>query len=76
MPRFKTLQQYEEEIDLVQETIHRVLFLGEENENNSGGSSRSMKDTKLKELNEYLQIIIKEYDALKGKPPLVIRSAW
>lgn len=80
MPRgllFDTLIQYTEEIAAVRATIRRVLALGAENENESGGSSRKMRDTDLQQLREYLSQLTEERAILeRGVQPVCITPGW
>lgn len=75
--RYKTEAEYSAKILLVDEALDRVLLLGEENENDSGGSSRKMRDTRLAELNDYMEILVNEREILTGGAnPVVLTPGW
>ncbi len=74
---FSTVAEYDEEIACISLAITRQLKLGESYENNSGGSSRSTSEAELDRLRRYRSDLIKQRDALKGKPQFVsVKAAW
>jgi hypothetical protein len=64
---YRTISEYQAAIANTQQAITRLLLIGEENENNSGGSSRKMRDTDLKKLESFLSRLQKELDNLNGR---------
>jgi hypothetical protein len=74
---FDTVEEYNAEIATVRGAIQRVLLIGNENENISGGSTRRMRDTELKNLETYLRRLRKELETIQGRNrPLVFKAGW
>ena len=73
---YATVAEYETAIAETQAAISRVLQIGQENGNSSGGSSRQMKDADLKTLREHLSLLQKQKAALSGGGGLVFTPNW
>ena len=73
---YLTVAEYEKAIASTQEALQRVLLMGIESENSSGGSSRRMKDSTLKDLRDHLAILVKEYKSLGGNNVVFTEAGW
>lgn len=75
---FRTVDQYEEQIANVTEALGRIALLGEETENNSGGSQRRSREARMETLTKYLERLQDELDDLQGvsQEPVSFESAW
>ena len=74
---FDSVQEYESEISLVRTAIRRQLTIGEENENDSGGASRRMKEADLNKQRSYLSILVKEKRRLlRGGGGVFFTPGW
>lgn len=71
---FTSVAKYDAMIEKVEDAIDRVVLLGEENENNSGGSSRKMRDTRLEELTDFLARLNKEKAELEGNSEAIFTT--
>lgn len=74
---FETLEEYNTEITNVQSAISRIILTGAENKNESGGSSREIKDTPLQTLIKYKKQLIAEKTAKFGcTSALFLEPGW
>lgn len=75
---FDTEQEYLDEIADVRGSIKRSMKIGAENENNSGGSLRKMKEVEFNNLIAYFKQLRKEYCNKYGKPiePILTTPGW
>ncbi len=51
---FETIDEYDDEIGIVQEAIRRQILLGKDRSYSSGGASRSESEIELKDLRNYM----------------------
>lgn len=76
MQLYFTIEEYEQAIKETQQAIQRVILIGQENENDSGGSSRKMKDADLEQLRKHLVFLIKGYKSLGGNNVVFTEIGW
>ena len=75
---YRTSQEYESAIADTQNAIKRILLIGQETENNSGGSSRKMQDADLEKLEKFLSRLQIEYDKLlsNNMGGFIVKAGW
>ena len=77
MAIYNTVAYYEAKLTKVDEAIDRILLIGQETSNNSGGSSTDMKDVELDKLEKYRDKLIDKINALnRGSKSFRLKGAW
>lgn len=66
MALYTTLEQYDKAISQTQSALERVLMLGQEHENSSGGSIRRVEENTLNKLTDHLSRLQEERATLTG----------
>jgi hypothetical protein len=64
---FDTEAEYTAEIARVRTAITRITLIGAENENQSGGSSRKMREAELAQLEKYVSKLRGQLAVMQGK---------
>lgn len=64
---YDTVDEYNTQITAIQATITRILTTGQSSGSSIAGNSRNYTDVDLTKLNEYLVLLKRERDSLKGK---------
>jgi hypothetical protein len=78
-PLFTTAAEYDEFIAATKTAMLRILLIGEETKNDSGGSSRESREAKLESLADYIRLLQAEKKDLTGEAPdesIFLDMAW
>ena len=74
---YRTEAEYLRAIELTSSAIERVLIIGQDSENNSGGSSHKIQDAELEKLESRLTKLNDQLNVLNnGTQGFFMRSNW
>ena len=73
----RTVTEIEADIVLVDSAIRRILLLGAETENDSGGSKRKNREAELNDMRKLKKDLEQELSAVKrGGGGLILKAGW